>query len=458
MLHIFSGSRTGRGGQEAFVTAAALMLLTAGCVGAGGGENKNRDPGPTSTPFRAADLRPGTPLPLVGVTWKFRDTHDGSGDGKAGFENGARMVISNDSSVHGYTGCNDFTARVSFPGLTPEQKAHREDESPNPIAFHDVTVEGSSKCRTELSASLEGVLLDTLKTPGLTYYQEPYKSLLSINTPGALAATYINAEVAPLTPDELGPLTGTKWYPDKPNWPVGEDTAPYFWIEESGAVRGHTGCRDFTARAEIDPAGRRLTFSEPRTQGQRRCGAEGQTYETAFLRRFDEVFSYEHEFHQILMRRESDRKMFFAYTPGPPQTNEDAATGTSPADRWQDDHELTGPRWAVDTLVPAPGSGGARIRPGAGAYLRIDERGFVIGHTGCEVFTAQASITADRVAVHDVAEVTVNAAGCSEPDRTAGHEFLTRFASGFRYGRDASGTGWQAEPLSGRPGFTLAAQ
>ncbi|MFI0980229.1 META domain-containing protein [Streptomyces sp. NPDC021093] len=448
----------GRTGQRALGVTAALLLLTAGCAtgGDGGTEARKTAPAPTrASAFRAADLQPGAPLPLTGVTWQFTDTHDGSGDGKVGFENNARMTIADDLSVRGFTGCNDFTARVSFPALTPEQKAHHADETPNPIAFHDVTVDKKAKCRTELSDSLEGLLQSTLRTPGLTYVQLPYEDSLALMTGGALAATHINARVAPLTSEELGPLTGTKWYPDKPNWPVGEDTAPYFWIEEDGTVRGHTGCRPFTARAKTDTTTHRLTFSGPQTQGPRSCGDEEGTYEKAFLRKFDETWKYEQSFHRVFMRRTSDDKAFFAYTPGPPETAEPPA---SPADTWQDDHELTGPRWTVDSLAPKPdssGSGSERIAPAPGAYLRIDERGFAIGHTGCETFTAQANITADRVTVHHVAEVTTNGTRCSEPDRTAGHEFLTRFASGFRYERDESGTGWRAEPLNGTPGFTL---
>ncbi|MFJ2738053.1 hypothetical protein ACIO3O_00115 [Streptomyces sp. NPDC087440] len=78
-------------------------------------------------------------------------------------------------------------------------------------------------------------------------------------------------------------------------------------------------------------------------------------------------------------------------------------------------------------------------------------------HTGCEAFTALATVSTAELTTTHVAEATVNGdcGHCTPRERASGRVFLARFAAGFRCTRDSSGTGWRAESLNGSPGFTL---
>ncbi|MFF0739419.1 META domain-containing protein [Streptomyces sp. NPDC004111] len=445
--------------RRASVGLVALLCLAAACDGGAEGRAAGsgaRSPGAAppapvpsgARPFRAAELPPGAPFPLTGVQWRFTDPYTYDNYQAPDLEN-AYLYLSDDLSVQGNYGCHYYTGRASFPepGSAPgaaQDPFGRPLLTGVPLAFHDITVRTKEGCTAAGTSGTPESVKRELESRVRQYSTMPYESTLTLSEGEGVDEKGVHAEHRPLTAQELGPVTGTKWYPDKPNWPVRADrTAPYLWFEEGGAVHGHTGCRPFTARLTVEPGPRKMAFGEVRAQGGDGCAdTDERTYEKKFLDRLDSPWTYTQRFRTLYLNTAGEKGTFVLYTPGPPGPVRRTAPPPSDTDG------LVGPRWKVR------GSSG---NDGSGAYFQVARDGHVLGHTGCEVFTARAAVSSAELNASHVAEATVNGdqGRCTPGERAAGRDFLARFAAGFRYTRDPSGTGWRAEPSNGSAGFTL---
>ncbi|MFI0980235.1 META domain-containing protein [Streptomyces sp. NPDC021093] len=425
-------------GRKIGPPAAALILLpllaTTAC---NTGDDPGSGPRPVkpaaSTPFTSTVFQPGRPLPLVGRKWVVSNRTNGQGDWSPPIE-GVHFTIADDHSVSGSTGCHDFTGRVSFPAPLDKK-----------IVFKNLTAVGENKCPEEEPPFAQSGWKEMLEQPDMSYTVYD-GSRMEISNSAGLESSGFASDSAPLTPEQIGPVTGTKWFPDTPVRPV--DRAPYFWIEEDGTVRGFGGCRRFTARARVSAADHTIDFSGLTRQAPSSCTTDEQrAYEKKFLGRLDGRWNYTHRFRMLILKgREDGSKPFASFTPGRPlPAGGPVPRPADPADRATDD-DLAGATWTV----PSAGSGGAPA-----PYFHIDEEGYLLGHTGCEVFAARARITPDRVRIQDLVEVTADEATCSDRDRTAGRDFLTRIGSGFTYARDARGDGWDAKSTATGQDFRL---